>query len=151
VDAIRSLRTRTYDFPAGQLTASPLLSELKAEAWDVEATIDVGAVSQVSMSIGGDEYVYQSSSQMLNGPGGAMPIPLDRRRLKLRILVDRTTVEIFGDRGQSHGMFVRTNPGGIVPLDLRAPSGKVHLETLSAHSLESAWSSTSRLPKPTDS
>lgn len=140
VDAIRSLRARTYDFPAGPLKAAPLLTELKGDAWDIEAVIDVGAVSQIAMIIGGDEYIYQSASQMLSGPIGAMAIPLEEGRLKLRVLVDRTTVEVFGDRGQAHGMFIRTRPGGIVPLELRAMWGKVRLEKLSAHSLQSAWS-----------
>ncbi|MBI4166646.1 MAG: glycoside hydrolase family 32 protein, partial [Acidobacteria bacterium] len=105
VEAIRSLRAHTYDLPAGPLTPSPLLTDLKGEAWDIEAVIRVGTVSPILMSIGGDEYVYQSASQMLSGPRGAMPIPLTDGRLQLRVLVDRTTVEIFGDRGQAYGMF----------------------------------------------
>jgi fructan beta-fructosidase len=140
VDAIRSLRAQTYNFPAGPLTATPLLAELKGEAWDVEAVIDVGTVSQFSLSIGGDEYVYQSASQMLTGPKGAMPIPLDAGRLQLRVLVDRTTVEFFGGRGQAYGMFIRSRPGGIVPLELRTEGRKVHVDALTAHSLRSAWS-----------
>lgn len=145
VDTIRSLRTHTYDFPAGPLTPSPLLAELKGEAWDIEAVIRVGSVAcPVLMSIGGDEYVYQPASQMLNSPKGAMPIPLNNECLRLRVLVDRTTVEIFGDRGQAYGMFIRSNPGGLVPLELRtlelrAIEGKVDVEKLSAHSLRSAW------------
>jgi fructan beta-fructosidase len=141
VAAIRSLRTHTYDFPAGPLTSSPLLVDLKGEAWDVEAVIDVGTVPRpVLVTIGRDEYVYQPASQMLSGPKGAMPIPLNDGRLQLRVLVDRTTVEIFGDRGQAYGMFIRSNPGGIVPLELRTVWDKVHVEKLTAHSLRSAWS-----------
>lgn len=142
VDAIRSLRIQTYDFPAGPLTTSPLLAQLKGEAWDIEAVIKVGTVSPILMSIGGDEYVYQPASQMLSGPKGAMPIPLDDGRLRLRILVDKTTVEIFGDRGQAYAMFVRGNPGGNAVLELRAWKsvwGGVRVERLSAHSLRSAW------------
>lgn len=150
VDAIGSLRTHTYDFPPGPLTTSPLLAELKGEAWDVDAVIKVGTVIPVLMSIGGDEYIYQPASQMLSGPKGAMPIPLMDGRLKLRVLVDRTTVEIFGNLGQAYGMFIRSNPGGIVPLGLRAMWGEAHIdkvqvEKLRAHSLRSAWS-TSHLP-----
>lgn len=141
VAAIRSLRTHTYDFPAGPLTSSPLLVELKGEAWDVEVVIDVGVVPRpVLVTIGGDEYVYQPASQMLSGPKGAMQIPLNDGRLQLRVLVDRTTVEIFGDRGQAYGMFIRTSPGGMVPLELRTMWDKVHVEKLTAHSLRSAWS-----------
>jgi hypothetical protein len=91
------------------------------------------------LSIGDDEYVYQPASQMLSGPKGAMPIPLSGGRLQLRVLVDRTTVEIFGDRGQAYGMFIRSNPSNSVPLELRTMSGEAYVEKLSAHSLRSAW------------
>jgi fructan beta-fructosidase len=144
VEAIRSLRTHTRDFPAGPLTSAPLLGELEGEAWDIEAAIDVGTVCPVLIGIGGDDYVYQSASQMLSGPKGAMLVPLTDGRLQLRILVDRTTVEIFGDRGQAYGMFIRGNPGGIVPLEIRTICwGKVRVEKLSAHLLRSAWPTSS--------
>jgi fructan beta-fructosidase len=143
VDAIRSLRTHTYDFPAGPLTPSPLLAELKGEAWDIESAIRVGSIfCPVLIRIAGDDYVYQPASQMLSGPKGAIPIPLNGGRLQLRVLVDRTTVEIFGDCGQAYGMFIRSNPGGLAPLELRTigENGEVHVEKLSVHSLRSAWS-----------
>lgn len=144
VAAIRSLRARTYEFPAGPLTSSPLLAELKGEAWDIEAVLRLGTVSPILMNIGGDEYIYDTASQMLSGPNGAMAIASADRRLQLRILVDRTTVEIFGDRGQAYGMFIRGNPGGNAPLELRTwqliPDG-THVERLSVHSLRSAWAS----------
>jgi fructan beta-fructosidase len=142
VEAIRSLRIRTCDFPAGPLTASPMLAELKGEAWDIEAVIRIGTISPVRMNLGGDEYIYYPASQMLSGPRGAMAVPLDEGRLKLRMLVDRTTVEIFGDRGQAYGMFVRSHPGGNAPLELQTWdffSDGVRVEKLSAHSLRSAW------------
>jgi fructan beta-fructosidase len=137
VDAVRLLHIRTYDIPAGPLTSSPLLAELTGEAWDIEAVIRVGTISAITLSIGGDEYTYQPASQMLSGPKGAMPIPLRDGRLQLRILVDRTTVEIFGDIGQAYGMFVRGNPGGNAALELRSWQG--HIEKLRAHSLRSIW------------
>jgi fructan beta-fructosidase len=144
VEAIRSLRTRTYDFPAGPLTPIPLLAELTGEAWDIEAVIRVGNTAYpILMSIGGDEYAYRPGSQILSGPEGAMAIPLNDGRLQLRVLVDRTTVEIFGDYGQAYGIFVRSKPGGIVPLGLRTMKRNMHVEKLSVHSLRSAWSTSS--------
>jgi hypothetical protein len=93
----------------------------------------------VLMRIGGDEYVYRSASQTLSGPQGAMQIPLTDGRLTLRVLVDRTTVEVFGDRGQAYAIFIRSNPGGSAPLELRTVWGEMQLEKLSAHSLRSSW------------
>ena len=68
-------------------------------------------------------------------------IPVDGARLRLRIIVDTATVEIFGDRGQAYAMFTRSNPGGFASLELRTISkgGEVHVEKLSGHSLTSAW------------
>lgn len=140
IDAIRSLRTHSYDLPAGLLTTSPQLADLKGGAWDIEAVINFVAVYPVVMKIGGDEYLYQPASQMLSGPKGAIPIPLTNGSLQLRVLVDRTTVEIFGDRGQAYGMFIRSNPGDSAPLELRTIWGEVQVEKLSAHALRSAWS-----------
>lgn len=143
VDSIRSLRDLTHEFPAGPLTSSPLLAELTAEAWDLEAVIKVDTVSPVLMRIGGDEYMYQPASQMLSGPNGAIPIPLTDSRLQLRILVDRMTVEIFGDHGQAYGMFIRSNPGGNVSMELRLYNemwNGAQVEKLNAHSLRSVWS-----------
>jgi fructan beta-fructosidase len=142
VEAIRSLRTRTYEFPTGFLTDSPLLTELEGSAWDIEAVIRVGTVSPVLLSIGGDEYIYQPAAQMLSGPRGTMPIPLGDGQLELRVLVDTTTIEILGDRGQAYGMFVRTKPGKDAPLALstwKLMSERVRVEILSVHSLRSAW------------
>jgi fructan beta-fructosidase len=69
-----------------------------------------------------------------------MLIPLTDGRLQLRVLVDRTTVEIFGNRGQAYGMFIRSNPGASAPLELRTTLGEVHMEKLCAYPLRSAWS-----------
>lgn len=46
-----------------------------------------------------------------------MSIPRTDGRLHLRVPVDRTTVEIFVDRGQAYGMFVCSHPGGNAALE----------------------------------
>ena len=143
VDAIRSLRVHTNDFPAGPPASPSPLSGLQGDAWDIEATVRVGSINnELVFSIGGDDYVYQCAPQMLSGPTGAMPIPLSGGLLHLRILVDRTTVEVFGDRGQAYGLFLRSKPGGTASLDLRASHGlieKMYVERLRVHALRSAW------------
>lgn len=142
VDAIRSLRTRTHDFPPAVLTPSALLTELDGETWDIEAVFRMGEISPVLMSLGGDEYHYLAGSQTLRGPGGSVVVPISDGKLRLRILIDRTTVEIFGDLGQAYAMFVRSTPGGNAALALRTwgayPDG-LRVEQLSVHALRSAW------------
>jgi len=138
IDAIRSLRIRTHEVPAGPLKGATLLEELSGEAWDIETVIKVGTIKSITMSLGGDDYVYHPATQILSGPKGSVPIPLDDGRLRLRVLVDRTTIEVFGDQGQAYGMFARTNPTTLAALKLSSAQGEV--VSLKAHSLRSAWS-----------
>ena len=144
VDAIRSLRTQSHDVPPGPLTPTPLLVALDGDAWDIEAVIRIGTISPVLLKIGADEYLYHPASQMLIGPTGAIPIPLTKRRLTLRILVDRTTVEIFGDCGQAYGMFIRSSSSGNTALELRTwklIKDELYVEKMSVHLLRPAWQS----------
>jgi hypothetical protein len=124
------------------LTPSALLTELDGEAWDIEAVFKMGEISPVLMSLGGDEYHYLAGSQTLRGPGGSVVVPITDGKLRLRILIDRTTVEIFGDLGQAYGLFCRSHPGDKAALALRTwgayPDG-LRVERLSVHALRSAW------------
>jgi fructan beta-fructosidase len=137
VDSISSLYLHNYECPSGQLTGSPLLTELAGGAWDIELTIKVSTIAPISLSLGNDEYTYHPPSQMFSGPNGDLPIPLSDERVRMRILVDRTTIEVFGDRGQAYAIFARNKAGQNAPLKLQAWEG--HLETLRAHALRSAW------------
>ena len=108
----------------------------------IEAVIGVGTVSPIMLILGGDEYVYDPAPQTLRGPSGSMRIPITDGKLKLRILVDRTTIEVFGDEGQAYGLFVRANPGADAPLSLHTWDlipGEIRVERLTAHALRSAW------------
>jgi fructan beta-fructosidase len=141
ISAIGTLRISTHRIqPQTLTTSSPLLSELKGEAWDIHTIINVGSVnSPVLFTIGGDEFTYRPASQMLTSAQGGMQIPLQNGRLRLRMLVDRTTIEIFGDRGQAYGLFVRQNPGAEASLALRTIFNEVYVEKLIVHALKSAW------------
>jgi fructan beta-fructosidase len=137
VESISSLYLHTHDYPAGPFGNVPLLTDLSGTAWDIDLTIRVGPVAQIVMNVAGDDYAYDPPSQILAGPKGALPVPLTDGRLQLRILVDRTTVEIFGDRGQAYGVFSRDKPGESAPLRLQSWQG--YLEKLRVHALRSAW------------
>ena len=137
VEAIRTLRIHTFDISPGPFTASPLLTDLSGDAWDIEAVICIGVIAAVTFSFGGDEFVYDPSQQILSGPKGAVPVPLNSGRLQLRVLVDRTSVEIFGDIGQAYAMFIRGNPGPNSTLRLHSAQGSI--EKLTVHSLRSSW------------
>ncbi len=142
IDAIRSLRSDSHDFSGRLLTASPLLTGLEGEAWDIELTVRLGSISPVKLSIGGDDYIYRPAAQMLGGPNGAMSIPVSDGCLTLRLLVDRSSVEIFGDLGQAYGMFVRTRPGGNAALSLSTWEGvaeELRIDVLRVHALRSIW------------
>jgi len=144
VASLESLRTETFKFPAGPLRGTPLLTELAGDAWDIEAVFRVGSIAFIIWDLGGDKFIYDAAERRLNGPGGSVGIPLVAERLRLRLLVDRTSIEVFGDCGQAYGVFARTAPGAPAPLALSLGEAKsrdsgVEIESLVVHALRSAW------------
>jgi sucrose-6-phosphate hydrolase SacC (GH32 family) len=139
VDALRSLRVETHRFEDVRLAADSPLPALSADAWDLEARLAVTPGGPIELQIGADTYSYSMASQVLSGPRGSMHIPLGGDELVVRILVDRTTVEVFGGRGEAYGVFARTDPGQPAELGLRAAWGfpRARIVELLAHELAS--------------
>jgi len=151
INALRTLRKKTHRIANVRITSESQL-ELSADAWDIEARVavapDATMGAPIEFQIGADTYSYRIASQALTGPGGSMHIPAVGGELSARILIDRTTVEIFGDRGQAYGVFRRTDPGKPASLAIRlgSPHPSRHhsrIIELLAHELARSWDGSS--------
>jgi levanase/fructan beta-fructosidase len=82
------------------------------------------------------EVTYDASAGLLDGA----PMKPQDGRVKLRLLVDRGQLEVFGNDGevyQSHNVNFDSLPGGD-GIEL-VVDGKVRLESLQIHQLASIW------------
>ncbi len=119
------------------------LASLSGDLWDIQAEIDPGRAVEVGFRIRGRKVsftVNPKEPRLYNGEAStAVVLPADGR-LKLRILVDRTSVEVFANDGEW------VMPCCFVPkpedqsVALFADGGRAHILSLRIHRVKSIWS-----------
>lgn len=75
------------------------LSRLEGDLWDLELELRPGAARQVGLTVRGIPITYDPASGQLSCAGREAPVRLTDGRLKLRVLVDRASLEIFAEDG----------------------------------------------------
>jgi fructan beta-fructosidase len=118
-----------------------VLSAVSGDLFHIRATFDVGQAEQVGFVIRGVDVVYDVAKKELSCQGKSAPLKAAQGQLQLEILVDRTSIEIFGNRGEVY------MPIGVIPADEnrslevfgRGPAAR--LVSMEVHELDSAWES----------
>ena len=140
VKEIEALRVRTTKLPTGPLAADKNpLAGVSAELLDLEIDVTPGSARRIVLTVRGEEIAYDVAKQTLHAFASTAPLPLIDGRLQLRLLLDRTSIEIFGNRGVADisGVFF-PDPANRA-LTLSAVGGPATLTRLIAHELRSAW------------
>lgn len=115
------------------------LAKLRGDLWDLDADLEPGTATEVGFKIRGVPVVYNVAAQTLTCQGKTASLPLVNRRIRLRLLVDRTTLEIFGNDGRIY------MPISILPkdedrsLEFYARGGDARIRSLDAFELKSVW------------
>ena len=112
---------------------------LPSELLDLAAVIELGKRGEVVLDVRGVSVGYDAAKQELAVNGHRTPAPLVDGKLDLRILVDRTVLEVFANGG-----LVYVPMPAIVAADSRsvsvsASNGDVRLKKLELHALRSIW------------
>ena len=140
VRELTSLRTtaRSIDPQAIESDRNPL-SELNLELFDMAMEIVLGDAAQVTLNLRGVPVVYDAKTQELSCGDRRAPLELDRGRIRLRVLMDRTSIDIFGNDGALYmpmGMAVsRENTS----LAVHARGGDANISSLTVYELKSMW------------
>jgi fructan beta-fructosidase len=140
VKEIRSLYTKEWkekDVPL-RPDANPL-SELTGDLWDIEAEFELGEAQEVGFSVRGEDVVYRVKEQTLSALGRSAPLKIEKGRVRLRILADRTSLEIFGNSGAASLSSCFTPHPNDLTLAVFARGGTATLRALRVRSLRSAW------------
>ena len=137
VDEIESLRSGTVTWADRTVTPAAPLSPASAETFEITAEFDVASATatRFGLRLRDRDVAYDRSAQTLSG---APLVPRDGR-VKIRALVDRGQLELFGNDGElSLSDVVRFNPAN---RDVRvwAEGGSVRLTSLRFDRLGSAW------------
>lgn len=146
VPEIATARTSTQswkDVWVDNGSAKKLLAGVQAGTYEIEATVDVQQAKRFGFRLHTSpdgwfdrEVGYDAVAQTLDGTS----LKADRGKVKLRLLVDRGQLEVFGNDGevyQSHNVNFDSLPGGD-GLEFFT-DGKVKVESLKVHELGSIW------------
>ena len=120
---------------------NPLAGE-RGELLDIQAEFEVGDATAVGLAVRGTEVVYDSSKRTLTCNDRSAPLAAEGGRVRLRILADRTSLEIFGDDGMIYMPMAVLPREGNTPLAAFARGGTATLHALDVHELHSIWPGT---------
>lgn len=116
-----------------------LLSRLSGELFHIRAELRVDDASEIGFVIRGVPVVYDVEKRELSCQKKKAPLKLVDGKISLEILVDRTSIEIFGNGGRMYmpiGVILANNPK---TLEIFTRGGNTEVESLEVHRLSSAW------------
>jgi sucrose-6-phosphate hydrolase SacC (GH32 family) len=120
--------------------ANPLAAAgIGGELFDIEAEFEVDDATSVGLMVRGTEVAYDAGKRTLRCLGREAPLVPEGGRVRLRILSDRTSLEVFGDNGMIY------MPMAVIPRDddrsvaVFARGGTATLRALVVHELNPIW------------
>ena len=115
------------------------LRDVQAELLDISAQLAVGDAEEIGFDLRGVKLTYDMQRQELSCLDKKAPLPAQDGRIRLRLLVDRTSVDIFGNEGRLYmpmGMSIDPDNRS---LQVYARGGSARIDSLEVFELQSAW------------
>ncbi|TKJ36998.1 MAG: 2,6-beta-D-fructofuranosidase [Planctomycetes bacterium B3_Pla] len=116
-----------------------LLSGLSGELFHIRAKLRVDGARETGFVIRDIPVVYNVEKQQLSCQGKTAPLKIVDGRIRLELLVDRTSIEIFGNDGRMYmpmGVILADNSKS---LEIFTKGGATEVESLDVYELRSAW------------
>jgi fructan beta-fructosidase len=116
-----------------------LLAGIEGDLFHIVAEFNVGERGEFGFVIRGTPVSYNVEKNEMSCKGKSASLKPADGKIRLEILVDRTTIEIFGNDGR-----VYMPIGGILPednktLEVFTKSGSTAIESIEVYQLRSAW------------
>jgi fructan beta-fructosidase len=116
------------------------LKEVRGELLDVDADLQPDGATEVGFTLRGVPVVYDVKKQEVRTGRHSAPLPLEGGKVRLRLLLDRGSLEVFGNGGRvalSSAVLVAPEKREV---ELFSRGGKTRVVTLEVFELRSAWS-----------
>ena len=116
-----------------------LLSELSGELFHIRAELQIGDAPEAGFIIRDVPVVYDIQKQELTCCEKTAPLKIENDKIRLELLVDRTSIEIFGNDGRVYmplGVILAEKPKS---LEIFTKGGNTTIKSLEVYELDSAW------------
>jgi sucrose-6-phosphate hydrolase SacC (GH32 family) len=115
------------------------LAGFSGELLDIRAEIEPGAASEVGLRVRGEPVSYSVAGGKLSSLGSAAPLAPVNGRIQLQILLDRASLEVFGNDGRVSLTSCFLPKPENRSLEVYATGGAAKLVSLRVFELRSIW------------
>jgi sucrose-6-phosphate hydrolase SacC (GH32 family) len=140
VQELATLRVRSHSIqPRTLRPGDNPLAGLTGELLDITAELACGQATQLTFNLRGVPVTYDVQKQELSCLDKKAPLRLAEGRLRVRFLVDRTSIDIFGNDGRLYMPMGVIIPENNHSLELYAKDGDASIVSMQVHELASSW------------
>ena len=115
------------------------LSGIRGSLFDVQARFSAGSAQSINFTFQGVTVTYNTATQQISCNGDTQALPPLNGMVQLEIIVDRDTIEIFGNNGQLYMPLPATNSSGNSLISLACTGGNATFNSLTVNKLKSLW------------
>ena len=140
VREIETLRGRKHAWQSETLQPGKnLLAGVEGELFDIRAEFEVDDASEFGFNIRGTPVAYDVKGRQIVCKGVKAPLKPEGGRVRLRILVDRTSIEVFAGGGRVYMPVGVVHPDDNKSLETTATGGAAKVTRLEVWELKLAW------------
>ena len=117
-------------------------AKLTGRYYDIDLEIDLARsdAGEIALELAGSGKIrYLLKQSILESCGTRAELAPETNRIKLRILLDRTSIEVFGNQGAVSLTNCMLPNDGKPSLSIRTVAGNAELPRLTLHKLKSMW------------
>jgi len=145
VREIQNLYANQYFWTNLTLNAgSNPLSGIRGTLFDLNAQFAAGSAQTITFTLQGVTVTYNATSQQISCNGITNPLSPINGVVQLEIIVDRDTIEIFGNNGQLYMPLPSSNSSGNSLISLSCTGGTATFNSLTVNKLKSIWTGLSQ-------
>jgi sucrose-6-phosphate hydrolase SacC (GH32 family) len=140
IKELESLRRKTHTWTDLVLKANENpLDELRGDLFDLEVEFQPGAGTQTMFDLRGHKVVYDARTQTLSSGKLRTSLKPENGTIHLRMLLDRTSIEVFGNQGRVYLPLCILPDDENRSLNVSCARGEVKSKFMHVHELKSAW------------
>ena len=137
---IQSLYKQTHTW--NNLTVeetTDVLETVQGDLFDVTLVLEPSDTGRFGIVVRGLQIQYDSNKQLLRCKDKTVSLKPEEGRIALRLLVDRLSVEIFGNNGLVYMPMSNVCEDEDASIEIRSKAGDAEIIELTVHELASAW------------
>jgi sucrose-6-phosphate hydrolase SacC (GH32 family) len=140
VEELEKLRKKEHAWQDLTLGETPkVLDGVRGALFDIQATFQLGRASTLGLEIRGHKIEYSVADKQLRALGKTAPLDPAGGQIKLRVLVDRTSVEVFANGGRVQMATCFLPEPDKASLAVYAAGGEAAAASLTVWELKSIW------------